>query len=122
MNKRYKHPIHAIKLSSAGVYAPLNSENAMRFNSLIRLMRANKMLIEAQTLTNLRNARSNYLWAFSAKTKGGNHRIGAYTNSFKKAKQAVLKLYNELLEDPNYPLLCKPTAILDYVRSECRSV
>ncbi|MAI08402.1 MAG: hypothetical protein CMF61_05535 [Magnetococcales bacterium] len=122
MNKRYQQPVNAIKLSPAGVYTALNSENAMRFNSLIRLMRANKMAREAQTLTNLRNARSNYLWAFSAKTKGGNHRIGAYTNSFRKAKQEAIKLYNNLLDDPNYPLLCKPTAILDYVRSECRSV
>lgn len=122
MNKRYKQPVNAIKLSDNGIYKPLNAENTQRFVQLIRLMRANKMAREAQALTNLRNARSNYLWAFSKKTKGGNHRIGAYTNSFKKAKKAAIKLHNELLKDPNYPLLCKPTAILDYIRSECRSV
>jgi len=123
MNKRYQEKVRCIHLKPHGIYQAQNSSLTQRYCRLITLMKGNNMKNEALILNNLRHARSNYLYAKSlASRSAGTHRIGSYTNSLRHAKKAAQNLYHALLVDPDYPLLCKPTAILDYLRSECSCI
>ncbi|MAF31385.1 MAG: hypothetical protein CMF60_04185 [Magnetococcales bacterium] len=124
MNKRYFEPVHPIELKFGDV-PPKNNILAQRFNSYIRLLKSNKLQNEAQVLINLRIARSNYLKvvAHNSNRKNGKPKAkGPYTTSFKKAKNAALKLAKSFEEDPNYPLLCSPRVITDYLSIECTAV
>lgn len=89
---------------------------------MIDVFNNNDLKPEARILENLRAARSNYLYAFAAKSRGENHRIGSYTTSFKKAKTNARLLVKQLQECPLANVFASHVTIEDYLRTECRSV
>jgi hypothetical protein len=105
-----------------GLYTPKNIENALRLKNMIDLFNNHDLKPEARILENLRAARSNYLYAFASKSRGGKTRIGAYTNSFKKAKQNARLLIKELQACPCANVFASHVTIEDYLRTECRAV
>lgn len=118
--KRYIEKPQQVKLGDDGYYKPLHLDSSTQFISYIRLLKAHKMCYEAQILTNLRNARSNYQWACAKRAKGKNVKTGAYTTSLKKAIVAAQKLAKSLQEDPAYPLLTSTNIIGHYIEQNCR--
>jgi len=105
------------------IYQAQDKQLTTAFDKLIKSMAKHEGMEEAtQILKNLKNARTNYRYAYSIKCDGGNKRIGSYTKSFRNAISAARRLYKNLANAAPVDMFSSYNVITEYIHIECKGV
>lgn len=108
--------------AKGSTYMPKNQINHQLLKRFVVLLNNEGYEVEARILSNLMVARSNYLNARTNKSKGGNHRIGAYTACLRVQKSLATAVYRRLEGLPLRNILQSPRVIVEYLRSDCACI